>query len=184
MVVERLQSGDAAALDPLYRRHRGAVYRFAVLWTGSAQIAADVTQDVFMHLLTRASEYHADRGALLAWLLGVARNFCRQRTVTARDTVPIDDDDGLPELTLATPDTAVDALIGREDLDRLRRAIASLPPHYRDVLVLIELSERSYAEAALICGCQLNTVRSRLSRARALLAGWLDATSSSSTGTT
>ena len=51
-----------------------------------------------------------------------------------------------------------------------------MPPHYRDVLVLVELAERSYAEAAAICGCELNTVRSRLSRARALLARWLDAT--------
>ena len=60
------------------------------------------------------------------------------------------------------------------DLARLRAAIAALPPHYRDVLVLVELAERSYAEAAAICGCELNTVRSRLFRARALLARWLD----------
>ena len=56
----------------------------------------------------------------------------------------------------------------QRDLARLRAAIAALPPHYRDVLVLVELAERSYAEAAAICGCELNTVRSRLFRARAL----------------
>ena len=65
-------------------------------------------------------------------------------------------------------------LIARQDVDALRRAVAALPPHYRDVLVLVELAERSYAEAAAICGCELNTVRSRLSRGRALLARWLD----------
>jgi len=49
-----------------------------------------------------------------------------------------------------------------------------LPAHYRDVLVLVELAERSYVDTAAICGCELNTVRSRLHRARALLARWLD----------
>ena len=47
------------------------------------------------------------------------------------------------------------------------------PPHYREVLVLVELAERSYAETAMICHCELNTVRSRLFRARGLLAQWV-----------
>src|SRR5262249_42040940 len=72
---------------------------------------------------------------------------------------------------LPAPDVAIDT---QRDLARLRAAIAALPPHYRDVLVLVELAERSYAEAAAICGCELNTVRSRLSRARSLIARWLD----------
>ena len=71
----------------------------------------------------------------------------------------------------ATPDTA---LATRRDLERLRTAITALPPHFRDVLVLVELAERSYAEVAAICGCELNTVRSRLYRARGLLARALD----------
>ena len=71
---------------------------------------------------------------------------------------------------MCTPDIA---LVQQQDLERLRRAIAALPPHYRDVLVLVELAERSYAEVAAICGCELNTVRSRLFRARGLLARWL-----------
>jgi len=173
--MRRLREGDAAALDPLYRRHRSAVYRFAVLWTGSTALGADVTQDVFMHLLTRASDFAPERGALLPWLLGIARNFCRQRTGTLHDTVALDTDDDAPAPALTTTHTPLDSLIGRQDLDRLRRAIATLPPHYRDVLVLAELAERSYVETALICGCELNTVRSRLFRARALLTRWLEA---------
>lgn len=167
----RLASGDATALDAMYRRHRAPVYRFALLWTGSPALAADVTQDVFLHLLTRAADYDPARGALLPWLLGIARNFARRRTGTT-GTDPLSDD----EAVIAAPDPApctVDALIARHDLERLRRAIAALPPHFRDVLVLVELAERSYADAALICGCELNTVRSRLSRARGLLARWL-----------
>ena len=171
-LMTRLACGEPQALDPLYRRHKGLVYRFALLWSGSAATAADVTQDVFVHLLRHAGEYDPVRGALSPWLLGIARNFVRRRTGTSREVVLDADDDALPPAAIvhATPESA---LVHEQDLERLRRGIASLPPHYRDVLVLVELAERSYAEVAAICGCELNTVRSRLSRARALLARWL-----------
>ena len=52
----------------------------------------------------------------------------------------------------------------------MRRAVAKIAPHYRDVLILCELSDLSYAEAAQVCGIDIGTVRSRLSRARAQLA--------------
>jgi RNA polymerase sigma-70 factor (ECF subfamily) len=169
-LAARLACGEAAALDPLYRRHKGSVYRFAMLWSGSPAIAADVTQDVFVHLLTRAGDYDAARGPLSPWLLGIARNFVRRRTGT-REVAEVDDVDGLaPPGDAPTPESA---LLARADLEALRRGIAALPPHYRDVLVLVELAERSYAEVAAICGLELNTVRSRLFRARALLARWL-----------
>ncbi|MGZ5651640.1 MAG: sigma factor-like helix-turn-helix DNA-binding protein, partial [Usitatibacter sp.] len=54
--------------------------------------------------------------------------------------------------------------------EQVRRAVAALAPHYRDVLILCELSDLSYAEAAQLCGIEIGTVRSRLSRARAQLA--------------
>jgi RNA polymerase sigma-70 factor (ECF subfamily) len=172
-LAARVACGDPAALAPLYERHRRVVYRFALLWSGSAAIAADVTQDVFVHLLTRAQDYEAARGPLQPWLLGVARNFVHRRAGADARYVANDEDvePHAPDLTTIPPDAAIDK---QRDLARLRAAIAALPPHYRDVLVLVELAERSYAEAAAICGCELNTVRSRLSRARALIARWLD----------
>jgi RNA polymerase sigma-70 factor (ECF subfamily) len=166
VLAARLACGDPGALDPLYRRHKGIVYRFAMLWSGSPAVAADVTQDVFVHLLTRAADYDAARGPLSPWLLGIARNFVRRRTGT-REFADGDDADALAPHEPGTPETA---LIARAEIESLRRAIAALPPHYRDVLVLVELAERSYAEVAGICGLELNTVRSRLFRARALLA--------------
>jgi RNA polymerase sigma-70 factor, ECF subfamily len=172
-LAARLACGDAAALAPIYRRHRAQVYRFALLWSGSAAVAADVTQDVFLHLLTRADDYAPERGPLQPWLLGIARNFVHRRTGADARYVANDDDaePPAPELDAPTPESA---LATQRELARLRTAIAALPPHYRDVLVLVELAERSYAEAAAICGCELNTVRSRLSRARGLIARWLD----------
>ena len=171
-LMARLACGDPQALDPLYRRHKGRVYRFALLWSGSSATAADVTQDVFVHLLQRAGDYDAVRGALSPWLLGIARNFVRRRTLASHEVaMETDDDMPLPgAVETFTPDAA---LVRQQEVEKLRRGIAALPPHYRDVLVLVELSERSYAEVAAICGCELNTVRSRLFRARGLLARWL-----------
>ena len=171
-LAARLACGEPGALDPLYRRHKGSVYRFALLWSGSPATAADVTQDVFVHLLTRAGDYDAARGPLPPWLLGIARNFVRRRTGTAEVADGRDDEAAVP-LHAIEPPTPEASLVARADLESLRRAIAALPPHYRDVLVLVELAERSYAEVAAICGLELNTVRTRLFRARALLARWL-----------
>lgn len=185
-LMARLACGEAHALEPLYRRHKASVYRFALLWSGMPATAADVTQDVFVHLLTRAGDFDPRMGALAPWLLGIARNFVRRRAGIHEVPLPEDGEDAtaLPAMVVdATPDTL---LRERQDLARLRRAIAALPPHYRDVLVLVELAERSYAETAAICGCELNTVRSRLSRARALLARWLaldDGNASAAAGT-
>jgi RNA polymerase sigma-70 factor (ECF subfamily) len=166
-LAARIACGDASALTPLYHRHRGAVYRFALLWSGTASIAADVTQDVFVHLLGHASDYDPGRGPLLPWLLGITRNFVHKRAGVDARYVPDDEDVEVAQALEPAHDEAIDA---QRALDRLRGAIAALPPHYRDVLVLVELAERSYAEAAAICGCELNTVRSRLFRARALVA--------------
>ena len=170
-LATRLAGGQAEALDPLYRRHRGLIYRFALLWSGSSAVAADVAQDVFLHLLTHAGDFDPARAPLPSWLLGIARNFVRRRAgIPATD--PLGDAAEIPPPgEVRTPETELGA---KRDLDRLHRAIAALPPHYRDAVVLVELAERSYAETAAICGCELNTVRSRLARGRALLAQWLD----------
>jgi RNA polymerase sigma-70 factor (ECF subfamily) len=173
-LAARLACGDAGALDPLYRRHRGPIYRFALLWSGAAAVAADVTQDVFVHLLTRSEDFDPARGPLQPWLLGIARNFVRRRTgMHSREEAHEPDELALPPAAIDTT-TPDGILAARRDVLRLHAAITALPPHYRDVLVLVELNERSYAEAAAICGCELNTVRSRLNRARGLLARALD----------
>jgi len=71
--------------------------------------------------------------------------------------------------------SAWEALARSQQLDLLYAAIRRLPPHYRDALVLVDLQEWSYAEAAAAMGVDLGTVRSRLARARQRLAQWLGA---------
>ena len=171
-LLRRVQGGSPAALQPVYQRHGGAVYRFALVWSGSPAIAADVTQDVFVHLLTHPGDFDPARGRLPAYLCGIARNFVRrQLALPVHDPLPEDDDEA--SVTLAVDDAPLERLLRHADLERVRRAIALLPPPYREALILVELHDCSYAEAAAQCGCALGTIRSRLARARALLAGSL-----------
>ncbi|TMH03575.1 MAG: hypothetical protein E6H67_12505 [Betaproteobacteria bacterium] len=67
-------------------------------------------------------------------------------------------------------DEPLPQLLRKRELELLRTAIARLPAPYRDALVLVELHGCSYVEAASICGCEIGTIRSRLSRARNFLA--------------
>jgi RNA polymerase sigma-70 factor (ECF subfamily) len=155
-LAARLACGDAHALDPLYRRHKGSVYRFALLWSGAAAVAADVTQDVFVHLLTRAEDFDPTRGPLQPWLLGIARNFVRRRTGTqAREEEHDPDALDLPPAPadLSVPDDALCAATSRVCAWRSRSC------RHRRALVLRNWPSGPYAEAA-ICGCELSTVRS------------------------
>lgn len=165
-LLARMKQGDEQAFVQLYRRHRDAVYRFALLYCGSPAAAADVTQDTFVHFIAHPQQFDPGRGTVGAWLCGIARNMARKQFGLREDaTDPADLSDGHVD-----HDTPLERVLRAESAEEVRRAVAAIAPHYRDVLILCELSELSYAEAAQVCGIDIGTVRSRLSRARAQLA--------------
>ena len=171
-LLARMRQGDEEAFVALYRRHKDAVYRFALLRTGSPALAADITQEAFLHLMTRPEQYDAARGSIGAWLCGVARNLARRESGGREDATDPEafagDDATPPELVDSV--SPADKVLANETAEQVRKALATVAPHYRDVLILCELSELSYAEAAQVCGIDIGTVRSRLSRGRAQLA--------------
>jgi len=171
-LLARMKAGDEAAFEALYRRHKDAVYRFALLYCGATAAAADVTQDTFVHFITQPGQYDPARGSIGAWLCGVARNLARRHLgVREEATDPASlADDATPHEAHVDRDTPLERVLRNESAEEVRRAVAALAPHYRDVLVLCELAELSYAEAAQVCGIEIGTVRSRLARARAHLA--------------
>jgi RNA polymerase sigma-70 factor (ECF subfamily) len=171
-LLARLKQGDERAFTTVYRRHKDAIYRFALLYCGSPTAAADVTQDVFLHLITQPGQFDPARGSLGAWLCGIARNMARRQAgARERPTDPADlaDDDDPIEAHVDRV-SPLDQVLKNEEAERVRAAVAAIKPHYRDVLILCELSDLTYAEAAQVCGIDIGTVRSRLSRARAQLA--------------
>jgi RNA polymerase sigma-70 factor, ECF subfamily len=163
-------AGDREAFAAVYRRHHALVFRFARLMIGSTEAAEDVVQEVFLGLMRGASRYDPARSTLSTYLYGAARHQVRRRLLRDRLFVSIDDG-GTPGAGLGNRpvDVAADELSRQRDLRDLRRAILTLPPRYREVVVLCDLQDVSYADAALAVGCAVGTVRSRLHRARQLL---------------
>jgi RNA polymerase sigma-70 factor (ECF subfamily) len=170
-LLRLLSGGDEKAFIEFYRKHQGVVYRFALQMSGKTEIAEEVTQEVFVVLMKSAKRYDSDRGSVLAFLYGIARNFVLRALERERTYITVLDDPAgdYAGRVLAEHDIFGD-LAQNERLETLRKAVLALPPAYREVVVLCDLHERDYAEAAAALGCAIGTVRSRLHRARALLA--------------
>src|SRR6266567_4564494 len=167
-LVRRLLSGDKEAFAELYRRRHGNVYRFALYMTGRPEIADDVAQETFMALISNSAAYDENKGALNSFLLGIARNQVLRRLRQERTTVPVDEHHEEIDNDVAVRNHFSN-FIRKEKIDAVRKAVLSLPEHYREVVILCELQEMSYAETAHIMNCAVGTVRSRLHRARAIL---------------
>ena len=184
-LLRLMASGDEAAFTTLYRRRHPAIYRFALQMSGSTSLAEEVTQEVFLTLLTERRTYEGTKGPLAAYLYGIARRQVWRRLAQRRMQLPIpgsdEEDARVPESLIAHSEVERD-LARDEALGWLRRAVLALPAGYREVVVLCDLHELSYADAARVLGCAVGTVRSRLHRARALLSERLAARKSSSSG--
>lgn len=163
-------AGDERAFLEFYRRHQGAVFRFALQMSGKVEIAEEVTQDVFMVVIGAAKQYDPKRGPVAAYLYGVARNFVLRCLERDKPYLTVLDDPGNDYSgRLAGEQNVLDELTRNERIASLRKAVLALPPAYREVVVLCDLHELDYAEAAGVLGCAIGTIRSRLHRARALL---------------
>jgi len=190
-LLRRIVAGDEAAFTILYRRKHPAIYRFALHMSGNASIAEDVTQEVFMTLIRDAKRFDPARGTVSSFLFGVARNQVLKRWEQNRRLVPLPDDGDHTESGMGrngsyekidssvsayrngngngTYPAGYDEFASRETIGRVRHAIGTLPENYREVVVLCELEEMSYEEAASALDCPVGTVRSRLHRARTML---------------
>lgn len=172
-LLRLMMAGDEEAFTALYRRHQGNIYRFALMMSGSSATADDVTQEVFLTLMGGNHTYDSARGPLAMFLYGIARNqvFRRRRWERACDSLEEESEDG--ELTvrhLPAQDDPLADIVRGEIIDAVRQAVLALPARYREVVVLCDFHELSYAEAAQALDCAVGTVSSRLNRARAMLA--------------
>jgi RNA polymerase sigma-70 factor, ECF subfamily len=174
-LLRRTGTGDGEAFRTLYRRCQGPLYRFVLHMSGSPAIAEDVTQDVFLTLIRDGERFDPSRGTLLAYLLGIGRNLLLRRFEKERVFVafssPRETDETEPQKEAKHMDLIVPALdpVRNETIGRVRQAVLSLPANYREVVVLCDLQEFSYEEAAGTLGVAVGTVRSRLHRGRGLL---------------
>jgi len=169
-LLRRIGRGDEESFTMLYRRRNGAIYRFALQMCGKPEVAEEVTQDVFLTVIRAAKQWNPERGEVISWLFSIARNQVLRHLELGRRYEPLEEGDGeaLPAGRSA-PDNPLDDLTRGESLEALRVAVLSLPAQYREAVVLCDLQELSYEDAASVLGCPVGTVRSRLHRGRAML---------------
>jgi RNA polymerase sigma-70 factor (ECF subfamily) len=168
-LIAQIAGGDRDAFAELYRRHRDVVCRFAAHMCGSASAAEDIMHEAFMAVIHSAARYHSGRTTARLWLLGIARNHVRRaRRIRPMLSLQEATSHDAPALTVDADPVA--DLERRRHLEALRRAIMRLPVRYREAVVLCDLQELSYEDAAAAVGCAIGTVRSRLHRGRTLLA--------------
>jgi len=167
-LIAAVTGGDREAFGALYRRRRPDVYRFALHMTGAPAAAEDVVQDVFLAVIREAGRYTPGRSGVVPWLLGIARNHALRR-ITERRHEPLPEDGREPAVVI----DPADAVARGQAIETLRAALASLPVVYREAVVLCDLQELSYQQAAEAAGCAIGTIRSRLHRGRGLLADTL-----------
>ena len=163
-LVAAVAAGDREAFGALYRRRRPDVFRFAMHMIGVPGAAEDVAQDVFMTVIHQAHHYDARRAGVVAWLLGIARNHARRRLAERRHE-PLPEADAEPRVDTDPNDRLAKA----QQTAALRRALIALPIVYREAIVLCDLQELSYQEAAAAARCAVGTIRSRLHRGRTML---------------
>jgi RNA polymerase sigma-70 factor, ECF subfamily len=177
VLLKRSAKGDEEAFTQLYRRHQAQIYRFALRMTGHAWAAEEIVQDVFMTLVREPKKYDPARGMLGAFLYGIARNRVLKHLERLPRELPLEvrgDDGESKGVEVADQRTPAHWAEVRERRERVRSAVLSLPAEFRETVVLCELEEMSYEEAARALDCPLGTVRSRLHRGRALLLAKLE----------
>lgn len=167
------RAGEETAFATLYRRWQGGLYRFSLRMTSSASIAEDVTQEVFLSLMNGTAHFDPALGTFSSYVYGIARNHVLRRVSRERIFAPIlecpEEEPRGPYAASTLASDPIGDIVRREQIEALHRAIGSLPLRYREVVVLCELQELGYAEAARVIGCPEGTIRSRLHRARILL---------------
>lgn len=167
-LIALARRGDAVAFSRLFASYERAIFRYAAHMCGR-DAADDVVQETFLAVLRGTGDYDASKGTVGNYLFGIARH-CVLKRLNAREigSFDLDEHEEHTAWTDARP-SVLDSLSREETVQAVRVAIASLPARYREVVVLCELQEMSYADAAAVVQCPVGTVRSRLHRARALL---------------
>lgn len=170
-LVRRARDGDFHAFELLFERHRTLVYRFAYQMVSRRDDAEDMVQEAFVRAYQNLNRYR-DEAKFTTWLLRIVSNLCtdQARMRNRRDTLEQQEASGaLVWMTENVNEDPVDNLEGDRRVHLLRKGLAALPPHHRQVIVMRDLEEREYGEIAEILGCTIGGAKLRVLRARRAL---------------
>jgi RNA polymerase sigma-70 factor, ECF subfamily len=185
-LVRRCTVGDAVAWEELVRMFQRRIYNLCYRFTGSADDAEDLTQDVFIKVYRSLESWEPSKGAFATWLTTMTRNllvdhFRRSkldRMSDSLDTTASEDEDARPKSEqLADPGLAPDQkVLGREKAEMVQAALQKLSPELRETVILRDLQDMDYREIAQVLKVPEGTVKSRINRGRTELARLLSRT--------
>jgi len=168
-MLRQLAKGNQAAFSTFYERYKGSIFRFAWHMSGNETTAEEVTQEVFVRLIHQPKKFDPAKGTLGSYLYGIARNVMRREMSASFLDVGLEDEQCSDDLAFSMEMDLLSELDRQERLELLHRSVVRLPALYREALILCDLEEMSYPEAAAVLSCPEGTVASRLHRARAML---------------
>jgi RNA polymerase sigma-70 factor (ECF subfamily) len=166
------QKGDQAAFIRLVEVYQRPVYNLCYrMLGGDPGEAEDAAQETFLRAYTKLKTYNASR-KFSSWLLSIASHYCIDRLRQRRYQTVGWDDLTLPEQgTLSSPEPQPEAMaVAREERDTLRTLLNNLPPDYRAATILRYWHELSYEEIAETLNTSISAIKSRLFRARQMMA--------------
>jgi RNA polymerase sigma-70 factor (ECF subfamily) len=174
--IALLGSGERARVNEAIKLLQNTVYSFSMKVCGHREDAEDTMQEVLFKALPHLAKLEDPR-ALAVWLYRVTRNQCwmrRRKERASRDkALPLEslmpDQKELAALLADPGRSPEEAAIGKQDRERLHRAVLRIPPKYRLILVLHDMEELDASEIAKVTSLREGTVRVRLHRARLLL---------------
>lgn len=181
-LVARFQAGERAAFDEVVVRYQARIYSLCLRWLGDAEAAEEVAQDVFVAAFRALGAFRSEC-SLSTWMFRIGVNHCRNarlhrsRRAYGRHEgfdAPRDDDE-LPTRQIADEDApGADWGVHRREAGAVvQAALAELDDEHRQVLILRDVEDLAYEEIADILDLPRGTVKSRIHRARAELAGRL-----------
>lgn len=170
------QRGDQQAFANLVEAYQGPVYNLAYRMLGNAGDAEDAAQETFLRAYSHLDSYDPKR-KFSSWLLAIASNYCIDQLRRRRiNWVSVEDLPPWEPLRARTPDPEQSA-IRRSDGQHIQAMLDTLPPDYRLAVVLRYWYDYSYQDIAAVTNSTISAVKSRLHRARRMLAEAIESAS-------
>ncbi len=151
------------AFEELYHRYKRLMYTFCLKLTGNRDLAEDATHDCFMKMYENIGTLN-DPSVFRSWLYTIARNQVYKNLKKERSNGKLEED------TAWSDDTPLGLAESKDTSAIVSQCIGALKTEYKEVLILREYEQRSYAEIAAITGDTESSVKSRLFKARKALA--------------
>jgi RNA polymerase sigma-70 factor (ECF subfamily) len=170
-LVAQARNGDYSSFERLYEKHRLTVYRFVYQMTHKVDEAEDITQEAFVRAFQNLDRFRK-QAKFTTWIMRIAANLCTDRARMTQRRTNLEQQEAagaLDWMTVGDVPNPVEELEEERRARLVRRAVAALPNHHRQVLIWRDFEEREYGDIAEMLGCSVGGAKLRVLRARRAL---------------